>query len=67
LIEEPVGAALDRILAPATEKAEREIDAFIERRHAKRVLLEGERDEEEAWKASERRRDAAREAALKQE
>jgi hypothetical protein len=37
------------------ELAERLIDAFIERRHDRRVAEEGERPEEAAWAESERR------------
>lgn len=62
MIDQPVGAALERALAPPSEAAERQIDRFIERRHSQRVRNEGERRAEESWKASERRLAAAREA-----
>jgi hypothetical protein len=48
-VEQPVGQALSRILAPGPD-AERSIDAFIEKRHAERVRREGDRRVEEAWK-----------------
>lgn len=37
------------------EKLETDLDNFIEKRHAKRVREEGERAQEEAWKASARK------------
>jgi hypothetical protein len=42
------------------ERAEHQIDAFIQKRHNNRVASEGERLVEEAWKASERREEACR-------
>jgi hypothetical protein len=44
------GAARARDLS-----VERELDAFIQRRHEKRRQTEGEREGEMLWKASERR------------
>jgi len=44
----------------AGERAEHQIDAFIEKRHNDRVASEGERLVEEAWKASERREEVRR-------
>jgi hypothetical protein len=37
------------------EATERELDAFISKRHEQRVKSEGERQAEEAWRESERR------------
>jgi hypothetical protein len=59
-----VGESLSRVLAPGPD-AEQSIDAFIERRHAQRVKAEGERAEEMAWKESERKHAAARDAELR--
>jgi hypothetical protein len=53
------GAALPRDIA-AGEHVEKEIDQFISRRHEHRVASECERNEEVAWKASERRAEARR-------
>ena len=39
----------------AGEKVEGELDIFISRRHDKRVAEQGERVQEELWRASERR------------
>lgn len=61
MVDEPVGAPLDRSLAssPGTlapgEGAEKELDNFIARRHRERVKNEGERAEE-AWSAYEKAR-----------
>ena len=60
------GAALPRDIA-AAEIVEAELDAFISRRHERRVAEEGERQAEEMWAASERayfarRREANRKA-----
>jgi hypothetical protein len=58
---EPVGRGIGRDIASAAgEKAERQIDAFILHRLDKRVAAEGDREEEEAWKDTERRHIAAR-------
>ena len=58
----PIGRSLNRDLAPG-ESAEKQIDAFISHRHAKRVAAEErERDEEAAWRESERRHIAQRRA-----
>jgi hypothetical protein len=49
--DRPIGAALNRNLGGPTapgEDVEHEIDAFISRRHNRRVKTEGERDEEAA-------------------
>lgn len=61
----PVGEALSRVLAPGPD-AEQSIDRFIERRHAQRVKVEGERAQEMAWKESSRKHAAAREAELRE-
>ena len=58
-----IGAALDRSLADGYERAEQQLDQFIAHRHKERVKAEGERDEEAAWRESERRHAAARRAA----
>ena len=53
----PIGAALSRNLGSATapgEMVEAEIDAFISKRHDRRVVEEGHRASEELWAASER-------------
>jgi hypothetical protein len=42
------------------EAVERELDAFISKRHEQRVQTEGERLLEEAWRESERRAEARR-------
>jgi hypothetical protein len=47
------GAALSRDISRG-EIVEAEIDAFISKRHNRRVAEEGERAEEEMWAASER-------------
>ncbi len=59
----PIGAGLSRDIA-TSKKVEAEIDAMISRRHDKRVLDEGERDEEAAWAASVRRHSATNAQAL---
>jgi hypothetical protein len=51
-----------RDLAPGA-LVDAQIDAFIVQRHDKRVQGEGEREAEELWKQSERRRAAAERAA----
>jgi hypothetical protein len=56
------GASLPRAIA-AGEKVEAELDVFISRRHDRRVKAEGERDEEAAWRESERRHTARRREA----
>jgi hypothetical protein len=66
LIDKPIGAALNRDIAPA-EQVEWQIDAFISMRHDKRIKEEGERREEEAWKESTRRAEAARDEKLREE
>jgi len=50
MIGEPIGAALNRDIATG-EKVEHELDAFIHKRGKERRRTEGERPEEEAWKA----------------
>jgi hypothetical protein len=47
------GLALNRDSA-AGEATEKEIDAFISKRHRDRIATEGERQAEESWKVSER-------------
>ena len=66
MIGEPRGAALNRDIATG-EKVEHELDAFIRKRDKERRRTEGERPEEEAWKESVRRYEAARDAHLPQE
>ena len=58
------GAALNRDIA-AGEAVEHELDAFISRRDAERRKSEPERELEAVWKASERRREAARRRELR--
>jgi hypothetical protein len=58
---------LDRDLTTAPgHRADKEIDNFISRRDQQRRKEEGER-QEEAWKESVRRYEAARDAHLRQE
>jgi hypothetical protein len=57
-IKEP-GAAIGRGIASG-ERAEAELDAFISRRHERRVKDEGERALEDLWRESERREAARR-------
>jgi hypothetical protein len=54
----PPGAALSHEVAKG-EAVEAEIDAFISRRHKHRCKSEAERELGAAWKASERRQEAA--------
>jgi hypothetical protein len=49
------------------EVVDADLDLLIQRRHEKRVLDEGERAEEEAWRESTRRANAAREAELREQ
>ncbi len=53
------GAGMGRDISKG-EMAEKGLDAFIEGRHDQRVRDEGGRPEEEAWRESERRHEAAR-------
>lgn len=62
----PVGHALPRDIS-AGEAVEAEIDKFIAVRHERRVLKEGERAEEEAWKRSVRRYTVARREEMDRE
>jgi len=66
MIGEPIGAALNRDIATG-EKIEHKLDAFSRKRDKERRRTEGERPEEEAWKESVRRYEAARDAHLRQE
>ena len=67
MIDQPLGASLDRDLTTAPgRRADKEIDNFISRRDQQRRKEEGER-QEEAWKESVRRYEAARDAHLRQE
>jgi hypothetical protein len=66
MIGEPIGAALNRDIATG-EKVEHKLDAFIHKRDKESRRTEGERPEEEAWKESVRRYEAARDAHLRQE
>ena len=68
--EQPIGTGLNRNLGSPTapgEAVEREVDAFISKRHEQRVRAEGERLALEMWQESERkyaerRREANRQA-----
>jgi hypothetical protein len=56
--DKPIGAVLSRNLGSPTapgEAVERELDAFISKRHKRRVQDEGERLALEMWQESERR------------
>src|SRR5215213_5257326 len=66
MIGEPIGAALNRDIATG-EKVEHKLDACFRKRDKERRRTEGERPEEEAWKESVRRYEAARDAHLRQE
>jgi hypothetical protein len=69
MMEQPVGAALDRSLGSPTapgEAIEAELDAFICRRDKERVKGEGERRAEETWAASERAYFARRDAEMRE-
>ena len=44
------------------ERAETDLYAFISNRHEQRVVVEGERAVEEAWRVSERHQEARRRA-----
>lgn len=69
MIEEPIGAGLNRNLGSPTapaEAVERDLDRLIERRHETRVASEGERAEEEVWREAERREEARRQQEWKQ-
>jgi hypothetical protein len=68
--EQPIGTGLNRNLGSPTapgDAVERELDAFISKRHEQRVQAEGERLALEMWQESERkyaerRREANRQA-----
>jgi hypothetical protein len=67
MIDQPLGASLDRDLTTAPgRRADKEIGGFISRRDQQRRKEEDER-QEEAWKESVRRYEAARDAHLRQE
>ena len=67
MIDQPLGASLDRDLTTEPgRRADKEIENFISRRDQQRRKEEGER-QEEAWKESVRRYEAARDAHLRQE
>jgi hypothetical protein len=53
------GRGIGRDIA-ADENVERQIDAFIQKRHSDRVRDEGERAVEKIWRASERREEERR-------
>lgn len=57
--ERPVGAALNRDISRG-ERAEKDIEAFISKRHDSRVRDGDEYDEEAAWRESERQAEAER-------
>jgi hypothetical protein len=63
-VDVAVGKLLERALA-GDAQVDAELDAFIERRHQKRVREEGERAQEEAWIESTRKHNAARDAELR--
>src|SRR5918998_3266533 len=58
-MREPPGAGIAREMA-AGERADAELDAFICRRDTQRRRDEGERLEEDLWRASERLQEALR-------
>ncbi len=60
------GAALNRDITSG-ERAEKDLDAFIARRDTARRRTEGERAGEAAWRESERRTEARRDAKLREE
>jgi hypothetical protein len=62
LIEQPVGAALNRDISQVKgERAEKDIDAFITKRHNSRIAKEGdERAVEAVWREAERKEEAKR-------
>ena len=67
MIDPPLGASLDRDLTTAPgRRVDKEIGGFISRRDQQRRKEEDER-QEEAWKESVRRYEAARDAHLRQE
>jgi hypothetical protein len=67
MIDQPLGASLDRDLTTVPgPRADKEIENFISRPDQQRRKEEGER-QEEAWKESVRRYEAARVAHLRQE
>src|SRR5215208_3207321 len=67
MIDPPLGASLDRDLTTAPgRRVDKEIGGFISRRDQQRRKEEDER-QEEAWKESVRRHEAARDAHLRQE
>jgi hypothetical protein len=67
MIDQPLGASLDRDLTTAPRpRADKEIENFISRPDQQRRKEEGER-QEEAWKESVRRYEAARDSHLRQE
>jgi len=53
------GAVIGRGIA-RDERAETDLYAFISKRHEQRVVVEGERAAEEAWRVSERHQEARR-------
>jgi hypothetical protein len=56
--EQPIGTGLNRNLGSPTapgDAVERELDAFISKRHEQRVQAEGERLALEMWQESERK------------
>jgi len=61
-----VGKALNRDISKG-EIVDADLDNFIERRDKMRRIEEGERREEEAWKESVRKANAAREAELREQ
>ncbi len=63
--DKPIGSGLNRDIT-SSERAETELDSFISRRHNQRVKSEGERDEEAAWRESERRAQIVMGAHLRQ-
>jgi len=70
LLDEPIGAALDRDITSSVapgENVEAELDAFISRRDRQRLKEEGERQEEELWRETVRRHKAQRDAQLREE
>jgi hypothetical protein len=66
VLDEPIRAALNKDIATG-EKIEAKLDAFIRKRHKEGRHSKREQPEEEAWKESVRRHEAARVAHLRQE
>ena len=67
MIEQPVGAALNRDIGFIKgEQVDGELGNLIERRHNQRIRDEGERAVEAVWKEAERREEAQRQREWQQ-